>query len=98
MVANGARHCKCAPVRFRSLLYCKLIFARIACKGKPNTQSATGPSSGSNRVKRGGSWNNTAQHCAVSYRNNNSPENLNDNLGFRVVRSSSKSKRRRISP
>ena len=47
----------------------------------------TGASSGSNRVKRGGSWNNNASNCAVSYRNNNNPNNRNNNLGFRVVRS-----------
>ncbi|MBQ9494734.1 MAG: SUMF1/EgtB/PvdO family nonheme iron enzyme [Treponema sp.] len=89
---------KPAPVRLCSPLYCKLISARIACKGKSNRQSATGPSSGSARVLRGGSWNNNAQNCAVSYRNNNSPENRNNNCGFRVARSSSKRKRRRIFP
>lgn len=45
----------------------------------------TGPSSGSNRVKRGGSWNNNAQNCRVANRNNNTPTNRNNNIGFRVV-------------
>ncbi|MGM9805491.1 MAG: SUMF1/EgtB/PvdO family nonheme iron enzyme [Candidatus Aphodosoma sp.] len=40
---------------------------------------------GSNRVNRGGSWNNTAGNCRVANRNNNSPGNRNNNLGFRVV-------------
>lgn len=40
---------------------------------------------GSNRVLRGGSWNNNARNCRVSNRNNNSPDNRNNNNGFRVV-------------
>ncbi|MDO4629775.1 MAG: SUMF1/EgtB/PvdO family nonheme iron enzyme [Planctomycetia bacterium] len=40
--------------------------------------------SGSNRVNRGGSWNNNAKNCRSANRNNNSPENRNNNLGFRV--------------
>ncbi|MBQ9494731.1 MAG: formylglycine-generating enzyme family protein, partial [Treponema sp.] len=34
----------------------------------------TGPSSGSARVLRGGSWRDNAQYCAVSSRDNGSPE------------------------
>jgi formylglycine-generating enzyme required for sulfatase activity len=41
--------------------------------------------SSSNRVNRGGSWNNTASNCRVANRNNNSPGNSNNNLGFRLV-------------
>lgn len=37
------------------------------------------------RVERGGSWNNSAENCTVSYRNNNSPDNRNNNIGFRVA-------------
>lgn len=44
-----------------------------------------GPSSGSNRVKRGGSWNNNANNCRVANRNNNTPDNSNNNIGFRPV-------------
>ncbi|MDR2692907.1 MAG: SUMF1/EgtB/PvdO family nonheme iron enzyme [Chitinispirillales bacterium] len=40
---------------------------------------------GSNRVKRGGSWNNDARNCRVSNRNNNNPDNSNNNTGFRLV-------------
>jgi len=36
-------------------------------------------------VNRGGSWNNNAQNCRVSNRNNNNPENRNNNLGFRLA-------------
>jgi hypothetical protein len=42
-------------------------------------------SSGSNRVKRGGSWNNNADNCTSSNRNNNTPSNENNNNGFRLV-------------
>ncbi|MDE5551093.1 MAG: SUMF1/EgtB/PvdO family nonheme iron enzyme [Bacteroidaceae bacterium] len=40
---------------------------------------------GSNRVLRGGSWNNNARNCRVSNRNNNTPGSRNNNNGFRVV-------------
>ena len=45
----------------------------------------TGPSSGSNRVSRGGSWNYSARSCRVSYRNYCSPDVGYDNLGLRLV-------------
>jgi sulfatase modifying factor 1 len=38
----------------------------------------------SNRVLRGGSWNNYARNCRSSNRNRNSADNRNSNLGFRV--------------
>lgn len=41
--------------------------------------------SGSNRVMRGGSWNNDASNCRSAYRNNATPGNRNDNLGFRLL-------------
>ncbi|MBQ9430188.1 MAG: RNA-dependent DNA polymerase [Kiritimatiellae bacterium] len=47
--------------------------------------SKEGSSSGSNRVKRGGSWNNNADNCNSSNRNNNNPSNENNNDGFRLV-------------
>lgn len=40
---------------------------------------------GSNRVNRGGSWNNPAQNCRSANRNYNSPGNRNNDLGFRVA-------------
>ena len=43
---------------------------------------------GSNRVKRGGSWNNNASNCRLANRNNNNPENSNNNIGFRLASSS----------
>jgi len=47
---------------------------------------ARGPASGTNRVKRGGNWNNNASNCTVANRNNNNPNNRNNNIGFRVSR------------
>lgn len=41
--------------------------------------------SGSNRVNRGGSWNNNARNCRVSNRNRNNPDNRNNNIGLRLV-------------
>lgn len=40
---------------------------------------------GSNRVIRGGSWNNNAVNCRSANRNRRTPDNRNDNLGFRLV-------------
>lgn len=40
--------------------------------------------SGSNRVQRGGSWNNNANNCRSANRNNNNPSNRNNNIGFRL--------------
>ncbi|MFM7439425.1 MAG: formylglycine-generating enzyme family protein [Snowella sp.] len=35
--------------------------------------------------KRGGSWNNNPRNCRSAYRNYNTPDNRNNNIGFRVV-------------
>ena len=44
-----------------------------------------GAASGTNRVKRGGSWINNASNCRSANRNNDAPSNRNNNLGFRVA-------------
>ena len=44
-----------------------------------------GPSSGSSRVQRGGSWINDAGYCRVSPRNYNTPSNKGSNIGFRLA-------------
>ena len=36
-------------------------------------------------MNRGGSWNNAAVNCTVSFRNYNTPSNLNYNIGFRLA-------------
>ncbi len=48
-----------------------------------------GPSSGSYRVWRGGSWNDYAMCCRVSYRYRYSPSYGGGNIGFRLVLDSS---------
>ena len=45
------------------------------------------PGPGTNRVIRGGNWNNNAQNCRSANRNNNNPNNSNNNIGFRPVNS-----------
>ncbi|WP_408630486.1 SUMF1/EgtB/PvdO family nonheme iron enzyme [Methylovulum psychrotolerans] len=37
---------------------------------------------------RGGSWNNNQDNARASYRNNNTPDNRNNTVGFRVCRAS----------
>ncbi|MGB8698677.1 MAG: SUMF1/EgtB/PvdO family nonheme iron enzyme [Thermosynechococcaceae cyanobacterium] len=36
-------------------------------------------------IKSGGSWINNPRRCRSAYRNNNTPDNRNNNNGFRVV-------------
>ena len=44
-----------------------------------------GPSSGSNRVGRGGSWHSNARRCRSSYRNNGTPSDRYCTLGLRLA-------------
>jgi formylglycine-generating enzyme required for sulfatase activity len=48
----------------------------------------TGPSTGSARVIRGGSWDYGAQYCRSAVRGGNSPDYRGNNLGLRLVRTS----------
>ena len=45
----------------------------------------TGPSSGSYRVFRGGSWYNNARSCRSTYRNRNTPSSRYSDLGLRLA-------------
>jgi formylglycine-generating enzyme required for sulfatase activity len=45
----------------------------------------TGPSSGSQRVLRGGSWLNRAHECRAAFRRFYAPDIRSSNLGFRLV-------------
>lgn len=53
---------------------------------KEKAINPTGPSDGSVRVLRGGSWYFNPQYCRVANRDNNSPGNRNDGMGFRLAR------------
>ena len=50
------------------------------CRGKGMVSFGS-----TNRVKRGGSWNNNANNLQVGNRNNNNPSNENSNNGFRLA-------------
>ena len=52
-------------------------------KGAQN--NPTGPSSGSDRVIRGGSWYYFARRCRSSYRHSGEPSNSGGDLGLRLV-------------
>ena len=45
----------------------------------------TGPLSGQYRIYRGGSWNNDAKFCRVSFRYNNKPDAKLTSVGFRLA-------------
>ena len=52
----------------------------------PSSQTnPKGPSTGSGRVLRGGSWLNDAQYCRVAYRNDSSPVNRDSSIGLRLA-------------
>ena len=50
-----------------------------------------GADSGESRVTRGGDWMNNAYCCRVSYRDDYSPKNRSNNIGFRVARNTKES-------
>ena len=55
--------------------------------GRPNPDyDPTGPSSGTERVRRGGSWNNAATNLRNVVRNSFPPNNDTWVMGFRIVR------------
>jgi hypothetical protein len=49
-------------------------------------------------VVRGGSFNNDARNLRGAYRNNNDPDNVNDNIGFRCVVGSAGAQIHRVVP
>ena len=44
-----------------------------------------GPSSGSNRLRRGGSWNSNTRNCRVAYRNYGTPSSRDNSRGLRLA-------------
>jgi sulfatase modifying factor 1 len=55
------------------------------CLTKGVVENPQGPSSGSSRVLRGGSWYDSAQRCRSAYRNYDYPGNRYSDVGFRLV-------------
>ena len=62
--------------------WCQDGYGSYSSNAQTNSQ---GPSSGSLRVNRGGSWGSLARLCRVSNRNYYSPSNHFKNLGLRLV-------------
>ena len=62
--------------------WCGDWYGRYSSSAQTNP---TGPSSGSLRVLRGGSWRRNARICRVSRRSIDFPSNRSNNSGFRVV-------------
>ena len=62
--------------------WCSDWYGSYSSSAQSNPQ---GPSSGSYRVLRGGSWNNYSSNCRVAFRSFNDPSGRNFNCGFRVV-------------
>ena len=50
-----------------------------------NVTDPQGPSSGSSRVLRGGSWGDNVSYCTSAFRNADGPSGRGNNYGFRVV-------------
>ena len=55
--------------------------------GGKTVSNPSGPTYGSDRVLRGGSWNYDARFCRVAHRNYITPEVRNNGIGFRLASS-----------
>ena len=64
--------------------WCSDWYGEDCYKNSPE-RNPKGPSSGSSRLLRGGSWNYHNNNCRVSTRDNYIPVNSNSFVGFRVV-------------
>jgi formylglycine-generating enzyme required for sulfatase activity len=53
---------------------------------KSSHDDPQGPTTGRQKVRRGGAWHTAPLYARVSYRNYNTPESRYPNLGFRLVR------------
>lgn len=62
--------------------WCQDWYGGYDCSNQTNP---TGPTSGSSRVFRGGSWNDSAKRCRLSCRNYDTPDDSNYSLGFRLA-------------
>ncbi len=55
------------------------------CMAKGVVENPVGPETGSGRVLRGGGWHSRARRCRSSFRNRNTPDFRDCNVGFRLV-------------
>ena len=65
--------------------WCQDWFSSSYYESSPSTDPV-GPSSGSYRVQRGGTWSIYALSCRSAYRNNSSPDGRASSFGFRLKR------------
>lgn len=64
--------------------WCADLYGAEYYAQSPSTDPS-GPSSGFNRVHRGGGWNDHARGCRSAFRNNNSPDIRYGNVGLRLA-------------
>ncbi len=64
--------------------WCSDWFASATCDAAPQTDP-TGPSSGSDRVLRGGGWHDGAEYCRSANRNYDGPTYRSEHDGLRLV-------------
>ena len=64
--------------------WCNDWYGETYYAGSPG-RDPTGPSSGTDRVNRGGGWNNLPMNLRSAYRDNCSPDYRISNLGFRLA-------------
>lgn len=62
--------------------WCKDWYGAYSATAQTNPQ---GPSTGTSRVLRGGSWYNAASYCRVANRRSKAPDYSDFSIGFRVV-------------
>ena len=64
--------------------WCQDWYGGSYYKNSPSN-NPQGPSSGSYRVNRGGSWRSIARDCRTAYRSRSTPVRRNRSIGFRLV-------------
>lgn len=65
----------------------EMCYDRYGAYSSEYQVNPTGPATGSNRVNRGGAYNNMARSCRVASRGYSTPSGYGGNIGFRIVRS-----------
>ncbi|HOC67857.1 MAG: hypothetical protein BWX80_00254 [Candidatus Hydrogenedentes bacterium ADurb.Bin101] len=71
-----------------SPIFCSVFNVYWCCGDTGSPRIKDTDRRGSNRVNRGGGWNNNFNNSRSANRNNNTPTNTNNNIGFRLSSSS----------